>query len=147
MLGIRIRMFLGDPDPLVRGTDPDPSLFLLMRWADWNNACKNCSKKIKFLRLKIMCLWVSYKKKIKTWREDSDPDPLVIGTDPEIRIRTKMSRIPNTVLSNWSFRQLKLNLSCLGSWYNAFIILLEKNCYFTQHWYYFFDNCLSVSPS
>jgi hypothetical protein len=29
MLGIRIRMFLGfwDPDPLVRGTDPDPSLF------------------------------------------------------------------------------------------------------------------------
>ncbi len=35
MLGIRIRMFLGlqDPDPLVRGTDLDPSFF-------WNNACK-----------------------------------------------------------------------------------------------------------
>jgi hypothetical protein len=29
VVGIRIRMFLGllDPDPLVRGTDPDPSLF------------------------------------------------------------------------------------------------------------------------
>ncbi len=26
---------------------------------------------------------------------DPDPDPLV-GTDPRIRIRTKMSRIPNT---------------------------------------------------
>jgi hypothetical protein len=28
-VGIRIRMFLGLPDPLVRGTDPDPSLFLI----------------------------------------------------------------------------------------------------------------------
>jgi hypothetical protein len=60
-----IRMFLGlpdpDPDPLVRGTDPDPSLFL---------------------RMKIMCLW--------------DPDPLVRGADTGIRIRTKMSWIPNT---------------------------------------------------
>ncbi len=27
---------------------------------------------------------------------DSDPDPLVRGTDPGIRIRTKMSRISNT---------------------------------------------------
>ncbi len=26
-----------------------------------------------------------------------DPDPLVRGTNPRIRIRTKMSRIPNTV--------------------------------------------------
>ena len=26
---------------------------------------------------------------------DPDPDPLVRGTDPGIRIRTKMSRIPN----------------------------------------------------
>ncbi len=35
LLGIRIRMFLGlqDPDPLLRGADPVPSLF-------WNNACK-----------------------------------------------------------------------------------------------------------
>ncbi len=27
---------------------------------------------------------------------DPDPDPLVRDTDPRIRIRTKMSRIPNT---------------------------------------------------
>jgi hypothetical protein len=29
---------------------------------------------------------------------DPDPDPLVRGTDPRIQIRTKMSRIPNTML-------------------------------------------------
>jgi hypothetical protein len=29
------------------------------------------------------------------WRKDPDPDPLVRGADPRIRIRTKMSRIPN----------------------------------------------------
>jgi hypothetical protein len=28
--------------------------------------------------------------------QDPDPDPLVRGEDPRIRIRTKMSRIPNT---------------------------------------------------
>jgi hypothetical protein len=27
---------------------------------------------------------------------DPDPDPLVRGTDPEIRIGIKMTRIPNT---------------------------------------------------
>jgi hypothetical protein len=32
------------------------------------------------------------------WRKEQDPDldPLVRGTDPQIRIRTKMSRIQNT---------------------------------------------------
>ncbi len=30
------------------------------------------------------------------WRKYQDPDPLVRGTDPLIRIRTKMSRIRNT---------------------------------------------------
>ncbi len=71
MFGIRIRrihMFLGhqdpDLDPLVRGTDPDPDSSLF-----WNNACKigfwhKFEQKIKFLRLKIMCLCVSCKKKI-----------------------------------------------------------------------------------
>jgi hypothetical protein len=28
--------------------------------------------------------------------QDPDPDPIVKGTDPRIRIRTKMSRIRNT---------------------------------------------------
>ncbi len=53
----------------------------------------------------IMCLRVSYKKKYeKNWSflhpksSELDLDPLVRGTDPRIwiRIRTKMSRIPNT---------------------------------------------------
>jgi hypothetical protein len=62
-----------------------------------------------------MCLWVSYKKfghvfaslKLpKKGRKELDPDlepdldrdPLARGTDPgiQIRIRTKMSRIPKT---------------------------------------------------
>ncbi len=30
------------------------------------------------------------------WRKEQDPYPLVRGTDPQIRIRTKMSRIRNT---------------------------------------------------
>ncbi len=29
---------------------------------------------------------------------EPDPDPLVTGTDPGIRIGTKMARIPNTAL-------------------------------------------------
>ncbi len=41
-----------------------------------------------------------------------DPDPLVRGTDPGIRIRTKMSRIPNTAhnLNSHSFEKNVLNL-------------------------------------
>ncbi len=30
------------------------------------------------------------------WRKEPDPDPLVQGADPQIRILTKMSRIRNT---------------------------------------------------
>ena len=63
----------------------------------------------------MMCLWISYEEKnmkrkknslqpCNQWRKESepeldpepDPDPLVRGTDPGIRIRTKMSQIPNT---------------------------------------------------
>jgi hypothetical protein len=53
----------------------------------------------------MMYLWVSYEKKnVKIFcfilkineKKESDPDPLVRGADPGIRIRTKMSRIPNT---------------------------------------------------
>ncbi len=59
----------------------------------------------------MMCLWASKKRKYEKtyflhpfiqWRKksdpefDQDPDPLVRGKDPGIRIRTKMSRIPNT---------------------------------------------------
>ncbi len=54
-----------------------------------------------------MCLWVTYKKKyekkyffasLKSLKKgvfpELDPDPLVRGTDLQIWIRTKMSRIP-----------------------------------------------------
>jgi hypothetical protein len=72
-----------------------------------------------------MCLRVSYKKKCEEkisflhpwshWREESDPDPLVRGMNPRIRIwiRTKMSRIPNTA-SKYSRRMTKRtrNASC-----------------------------------
>jgi len=58
VLGIRILVIrkilaLSDPDPLVRGMDPDPFPFSYKCWADWNNACKNFNtkfyQKIKFL--------------------------------------------------------------------------------------------------
>jgi hypothetical protein len=60
-------------------------------------------KKKNMEKLKMMCLWASYKKKIWNFffaSPDPDPtpepDPLVRGTDPGIRIRTKILRIPNT---------------------------------------------------
>ncbi len=39
VLGIRMFLGLPDPDPLVRGMDPDPSIFLKRCWGDWNIAC------------------------------------------------------------------------------------------------------------
>ncbi len=75
-----------------------------------------------------MYLWASYEKKMykkiclhpeTQWRKESDPDPetdpdpLVRGTDPGIRIRTKLSRIPNTAcksctLSIWACSPLSI---------------------------------------
>jgi hypothetical protein len=37
---------------------------------------------------------------------DPDLDPLVRGTHPDIRIRTKMSRIPNTAFYSFIYRCL-----------------------------------------
>ncbi len=42
-----------------------------------------------------------------------DPDPLVRGTDPRIRIRTKMSRIPYTVFTCINFYSLQICCSVL----------------------------------
>ncbi len=107
---------LQDPDTLARGMDPgpDPSLFSQRCWADWNNACK-----IKFLRLKIMYLRVSYKKKNiflhpwSHWRKESDPEldpnPLVRGTDLEIRIRTKCHGYPTLVKNKLSNNNLHMS--------------------------------------
>ncbi len=65
-----IRMFLGrqDPDPLVRGTDPAPGSFLFLKYCLQNRILTQHSSRIDFLRLKVMCLWVSYKKKI--WKKN-----------------------------------------------------------------------------
>jgi hypothetical protein len=59
------------------------------------------------LRIKVMCQWASCNKKYEkkyffaTWKSlkkwvGSGIEILLRGTDPGIRIRTKMSRIPNT---------------------------------------------------
>ncbi len=94
------------------GSFPFPTNMLskLKKCLTSQNFNTKCQQKIKFLRLKIMYLWVSYKKKydffilksLKSQRKqldpDSEPDQVARGTDPGIwiRIRTKMSRIPNT---------------------------------------------------
>ncbi len=80
VVGIRIRMFLGlqdpDPEPLVRGTNPelDPSLFSYRCWADWNTAFK-----IQTLAKNLI---------LKT--EDNVPAGQLLGKKYE------MSPIPNT---------------------------------------------------
>jgi hypothetical protein len=59
-------MFLGplDQDPFFRGTDPDPFL-VSERCLSNKILTQNFSKELNFLRLKMMCLCVSYKKKKK----------------------------------------------------------------------------------
>ncbi len=86
----------------------------------------------------MMCLWVGYRKKGEKifwlhpscqWRNESDPeldpypDPLVRGTDPEIRIRTKMSRIPNKARNQLSELWLVLR------WRARSVYLFERSCY------------------
>ncbi len=85
-----------------RVRDPDPHVFwppwsgsfpfLMNCWADWNKACKikfsnKILAKIKFLRLKIICLRVSYKKKyeksISQRYRSADPDPHQNVTDTQ----------------------------------------------------------------
>ncbi len=77
----RIPMFLGLPDPSVRGLDPDPSII------------KQNSKK----NLDSYC-FVTYFGFFLSLKDDPDPDPLVRGMDLRIRIRihTKMSWIRST---------------------------------------------------
>ncbi len=68
VLGIRMFLALQDPDRIVGGTDPDPSLSEIML-AKQDFVTQICSQKIKFLKLKIMCLRVSscipYEKNMK----------------------------------------------------------------------------------
>jgi len=104
-----------------------------MHGAGWNNACK---KKFQhkilpnnyFFRLKIMCLWTSYKKKKKNGKNiffvSLKSTKKGIGSGSwagsgsisqrhtpgiQIRIRTKMSRIPNTEIKSLFFWVIRLN--------------------------------------
>ncbi len=91
-------------DPLIRGTDPDPSteLWLLYDFLSLKNyvnvALKSTviTNKPKKFRIFFCCLLEGY------WRKQQDPEPdpnpIVRGTDPRIRIRTKMSRTRNTAV-------------------------------------------------
>jgi hypothetical protein len=65
-----------------------------------------------------MCLRVSYRAKIFFFKYffcilkvTEDSYPLVKGTDPRIRIRTKMSRIPNTAFQEIVRKKGQLLLS------------------------------------
>jgi hypothetical protein len=48
-----------------------------------------------------------------------DPDPLVRGTDPEIRIRTKMSRIPNTAIKGVVFNTCHVGSVLDSHWFQC----------------------------
>ncbi len=94
----RIHVFfaLPDPDPLVRGmdpdTDPDPSI--IMPWIIL--VCElNCVKKIGFLLASWRC---DHNSRIRIQDSYPDPDPLVSGMDPRIRIYTKMSWLRKTIV-------------------------------------------------
>jgi hypothetical protein len=58
-----------------------------------------------------------------------DPDPLVTITDPRIRIRTKMSQIPNTNCYRQLFVPDKITFSELSAINNNFFILLFQACH------------------
>ncbi len=111
---------VGDPDPQDPHVFVPPgsgSLIFLMCGADWNNTCKikfwhKILAKNVIFRLKIMCLWASYKEKyeeknicfasLKSVKKGvgsgvgSGAGSISQRYESGIRIRTKMSCIPNT---------------------------------------------------
>ncbi len=56
-------------------------------------------KKKKNMKKEMFCIFEVTKERsrIRSWIPSRISDPLVRGTDPRIGIRTRMSRIPNTV--------------------------------------------------
>jgi hypothetical protein len=88
-------------------TDPDRRFWKTKLEKKFTNGkiilTQNFSKKLNFLEWR-WCVCMNF---LHLWRKESDPDPdpLVRGTYPGIRIRTKMSRVPNTAFFNfcWSF--------------------------------------------
>ncbi len=96
IISARIRMFLGLPDldPLVRGTDPDLSFchksvkrteIMLAN----KNLSQNFRKKITFLRVKIMCLRVSYTKNL----ENNNFFASLYSPEERSRIRIRLSEV------------------------------------------------------
>jgi hypothetical protein len=77
-------MFMGlpDPDPLVRGMDPDPDL----------SSCKNSKKNLDSYYF-VTLDFLSSKNDVNV---ASKSNPLVRGMDPRIRIHPKMSWIRYT---------------------------------------------------
>jgi hypothetical protein len=85
------------PDPLVTSTDPAPSssknsknnldfyCFVTYLIYDFLSLVNDVNVPVFRIRIRI-CMFLGL--------PDPHPDPLVRGTDPRIRIRTKMSRIP-----------------------------------------------------
>jgi hypothetical protein len=67
------------------------------------------SKKNKIFSCRLEGHWRNYQDP----ELDPDPDPLARGTNPRIRIRTKISRIRNTD-KNGSERHSQLDLCSLG---------------------------------
>ena len=76
-------MFLGllvpDPDPLVRGTDPDPS-FIMQNTGSYKNVASKSTGN-------------NNRRKQHEPNPGSDPEPIFRGTNPRIRTRKKMSWI------------------------------------------------------
>jgi len=124
-------MFLVLPDsgldPLVRGADPapdpDPSLFSYMCWAYWHNGSK-----IKVLLTENNVPLVTEERVGSGADPDPEPGQLVRGTDPGIRIRAKISRVPSTGIyavrrstfsSTYSTKNLKK-----GEW--TFYLILSR---------------------
>ncbi len=98
---------LPDPDPWVRGTDPDRQakivsktvLCLLYDFFSLKNDVNVASKSntLKTYEIIFGCQLEGHWRKEQDPDRESNPDPGVRGTDPRIRIRTKMSQIRNTL--------------------------------------------------
>ncbi len=110
-------MFSGllDPDPLVRGMDPDPNpssssknsrkifdsscfvtFFCFLSLNNYVNVPSKSNKQKHFFKLICFCWRLE-----DQWRKKQDPDPLVRGMDPRIRIRNyTKSHGSRTLLSN-----------------------------------------------
>jgi hypothetical protein len=81
------------------------------------NETQNFSKKQKFLRLKIMCLQVSFKNFLASLKKGVGSGSLVRGTDPQIRIpntgsqHTEHVADPNPTIGLHNFPENANNLT------------------------------------